>query len=304
MTTMSPQNHFISVIIPVYNDSKNLDICLKALEAQTLENSKFEIIVVDNGSTDNIQEIKIKYPEARYLYEDEPGSYCARNKGIIKAKGNILAFTDADCMPSRDWLERGLLTISQKAKDNIGIVAGEVSFFVDDKENMTAVQVWEMIHKYHQENYVKNYNYGLTANLFVTKSVFDVVGLFNAELKSAGDFEWGNRAHEKGFNFHYDKELVVEHPAKGTVRQLINKTRRLTGGKHVLGMISRSQSIKKILVDILPPVVTLYRLINSKELNTLGKLDYKIKYIGLFLLLRYVTVYELIRLLLGGEPKR
>jgi len=301
---MSNQTHFISVIIPVYNDSMNLDICLNALKEQTLEKSNFEIIVVDNASPENLQEIKNKYPEASYLYEDKPGSYCARNKGIMNAKGDILAFTDADCIPSKDWLQRGLLTISQKVNDKAGIVAGEVSFFVNDKENMTAVEVWEMLHKYHQENYVKNFNFGLTANLFVMKSVVDEVGLFNAELKSAGDFEWGNRAHKKGFNFHYDKELVVEHPAKGTVSQLINKTRRLTGGKYKLRMITKSQSIKKIFVDILPPVLTLFRLINSKELSTLGKFDYKIKYTGLFLLLRYVTVYELLRLVLGGEPKR
>jgi len=300
----SLKNHFLSVIIPVYNDADNLAICLEAIKNQTLDKSKFEIIVVDNASTDNIQEIKDKYPDVIDLYEDKPGSYCARNKGIMNAKGDILAFTDADCLPSKDWLERGLLSISQKAKDNIGVIAGEVSFFVDDKENMTAVEVWEMIHKYHQENYVKNYNFGLTANLFVKKSILDEVGLFNAELKSAGDFEWGNRAHKKGFKFHYDKELVVEHPAKGTVSQLINKTRRLTGGKYMLGMITKSQSIKKIFVDILPPVVTLYRLINSKELSALDKTDYKIKYTGLYLLLRYVTVYELIRLVLGREPVR
>jgi len=72
----------------------------------------------------------------------------------------------------------------------------------------------------------------------------------------------------------------------------------------MLGMITKSQSIKKIFVDILPPVVTLYRLINSKELSALDKTDYKIKYTGLYLLLRYVTVYELIRLVFGGEPRR
>lgn len=301
---MSNQTHFISVIIPVYNDAKNLDICLKALETQTLDKSKFEIIVVDNGSTDNIQEIKIKYPEARYLYEDEPGSYRARNKGIINANGDILAFTDADCIPSGDWLERGFLTISQKAKDNIGIVAGEVRFFVDDKENMTAVEVWEVIHKYHQEYFVKDFNFGLTANLFVMKSVVDEVGLFNAELKSAGDFEWGNRAHKKGFTFHFDKELVVKHPAKGTIGQFINKVRRLMGGKYMLGMITKTQSIKKIFIDILPPVFNIYRIMHSTELNALGRTDYKIKYILVFLLQRYVTVFELIRLVLGGKPVR
>ena len=301
---MSDPNHYISVIIPVYNDSKSLDICLNALKKQTLEKSNFEIIVVDNASTDNIEKIKNKYPEASFLYEDEPGSYSARNKGIINAKGNILAFTDADCIPSKDWLERGLKTISHKIKDNIGIVAGEVMYFVDDKENMTAVEVWEMIHKYHQEYFVKDFNFGLTANLFVMKGVIDEVGLFNRELKSAGDLEWGQRAHKKGFKFHFDKELLVKHPAKETIGQFINKVRRLMGGKYMLGMITRTQSIKKIFVDILPPVVNIYRIVHSREFNALGRTDYKVKYILVFLLQRYVTVYELIRLVFGREPVR
>lgn len=304
MAKMSRNNHFISVIIPVYNDKDNLDICLRALKAQTLEKSKFEIIIVDNASSDNLGEIKTKYPEIIYLYEEQPGSYRARNKGIENARGDIIAFTDADCIPSHNWLERGLLTTSEKAKDQVGIIAGEVSFFVNDKENMTALEVWETMHKYHQEYFVNAFNFGLTANLFVTKSVLDQVGLFNAELKSAGDFEWGNRAHKLGFSFHFDNELIVKHPAKGTIGQFINRIRRLMGGKYMLGMITRTQSIKKIFTDILPPVLNIYRLKDSEEFHALGKTEYKVKYILIFLLQRYVTVYELIRLVLGREPIR
>lgn len=301
---MSRNNPLISVIIPVYNDKAELDICLRALHAQTLGKSKFEIIIVDNASTDNLEEIKAKYPEVIYLYEGQPGSYSARNKGIENARCDVIAFTDADCIPSNNWLERGLLTITKKAKDQVGIIAGEVSFFVADKENMTAVEVWETMHKYHQEYFVREFKFALTANLFVRKDIFKELGIFNAELKSGGDFEWGNRANEKGFTIFYDRELVVKHPAKETIGEFINKVRRLMGGKYKIGMITRTQSITKIFTDILPPVINIYRLKDSKEFHALGKTEYKVKYVLIFLLQRYVTVYELLRLILGGEPKR
>lgn len=299
---MGSEDCSISVIIPVYNDSHNLAKCLDALEAQTLDRSRFEILIIDNGSTDNLESIISKYNLVNLLYEPRPGSYCARNTGILNSGGDILAFTDSDCIPSEDWLERGLLSFAGKA--DAGFVAGRLTFFPLDKDNLSAVELWEMFHNYHSEDCVKLLHFGLTANLFVKRSVFDKVGLFNPELKSAGDYEWGNRVYSSGLNIYYDKSVIVMHPAKRSLSHLINKTRRLIGGQLDVGLISRNYCLRKVLVDIFPPVITVFRILNSDDIKSLGRPGYKIKFLFISILMRYVGVYEMTRLLLGARSIR
>ena len=298
----SHKKHFLSVIIPVYNDADNLAICLEAIKNQTLEKSNFEIIVVDNGSLDDIDNLKKVYKDVRFLYETNKGSYAARNKGILESKGDILAFTDSDCIPHNDWLEKGLSLLQQDTQ--VDITAGKVSFFVINKGNMTGVELWEMSYKYKQEYCVNEMNFGLTANLFVRRDVIERVGTFNQDLKSAGDFEWGNRAHECGYKIRYDREILVDHPARRTLGELGRKIRRLIGGQLEVGILSKADAIKKIVTDIFPPVISTYRLLNSGEFKSLNSASYKLKFILIYLYVRYVTVYELIRLVLGGKPVR
>src|SRR3972149_2192306 len=94
---MNVNNHRVSVIIPFYNDSENLLNCLEAINRQTLDSSRLEIIVVDNGSSQDIESVVKIFPAVNILYEPKEGSYAARNKGILNSKGDILAFTDSDC---------------------------------------------------------------------------------------------------------------------------------------------------------------------------------------------------------------
>ena len=226
---MSLNNRRVSVIVPVYNDSEKLANCLAAIDRQTLDKSKFEVIVVDNGSFEDIESPVKNYPVVNTLYEPKEGSYAARNKSILNSKGRILAFTDSDCIPAQDWLEKGLLSLINKT--NVGFVAGKVSFFARDEQNMTGVEIWEMLYNYDQESFIRDRHFGLTANLMTKRSVMNEVGLFNSDLKSAGDYEWGNRVYEKGFNIFYDEDLIVKHPARRTFSQLTKKVRRLIGGQ-------------------------------------------------------------------------
>lgn len=94
-----------SVIIPAYNRQATLRQCLTALLAQT--HPAHEIIVVDDGSTDGTAEMMARdFPTVRYLWQQNAGPASARNWGIREATGDIIAFTDDDCLPPSDWLER------------------------------------------------------------------------------------------------------------------------------------------------------------------------------------------------------
>src|SRR5690554_2984846 len=94
----------ISVIIPTYKDWERLALCLQALENQSFKPSNFEIIVINNLPGD-LPPAAFKLPKNAVLVDEgKPGSYAARNTGIGMAKGEILAFTDSDCIPHKDWL--------------------------------------------------------------------------------------------------------------------------------------------------------------------------------------------------------
>ena len=115
---------FVSVIIPVFNDTEKLQLCLKALENQTYPQELYEIIVIDNNSDRNITEVTKQFKQVSLTQESKRGSYAARNQGIKIARGDLLAFTDSDCIPTANWLENGvnkLLLVS-----NCGIVAGKI----------------------------------------------------------------------------------------------------------------------------------------------------------------------------------
>src|SRR5687767_14260928 len=95
----------VSVIIPVYNDTERLLRCLEALEAQTYPRNRFEVIVVDNGSDVPVADTLNRHAGCAILVtEPRPGGFVARNAGIERASGEILAFTDADCLPAASWL--------------------------------------------------------------------------------------------------------------------------------------------------------------------------------------------------------
>ncbi|MDW7690500.1 glycosyltransferase [Flammeovirgaceae bacterium SG7u.111] len=108
----------ISVIIPTYNRSQLLEQCLKALAGQTLDPLFFEVIVVNDGSTDNTKEIIDLFcyslPNLIYLEQQNQGPAVARNLGASIAKSNYLAFTDDDCQADSDWLEKSLLLFTNE----------------------------------------------------------------------------------------------------------------------------------------------------------------------------------------------
>ncbi len=102
----------ISVVIPVYNGAATLGACLGALMNQTLQRSLYEVIVVDDGSSDETADIANSF-SVRLLRQKNAGAPAARNTGMKIANGYWVAFTDADCVPSRGWLSNLLKAVEQ-----------------------------------------------------------------------------------------------------------------------------------------------------------------------------------------------
>lgn len=93
-----------SVIVPVYNTGRYIDRCMNALLEQDYPQADYEVIAIDNGSTDDSRERLSRYP-VTVVRESRRGSYAARNAGLRQASGELLAFTDSDCAPRPGWLK-------------------------------------------------------------------------------------------------------------------------------------------------------------------------------------------------------
>ncbi len=97
-----PETPFVSVIVCSYNGAKTLAPCLESLGK--INYPAYEVILVDDGSTDNTGEIAARFPQVQYIRQENHGLSHARNTGAAAAKGEVFAYTDSDCMADPDWL--------------------------------------------------------------------------------------------------------------------------------------------------------------------------------------------------------
>lgn len=290
----------ISVIIPVYNDRRRLERCLAALSVQTVPRAQFEVIVVDNGSDEDISSLCEAYPFVRTLREERPGSYSARNAGLRVARGRLLAFTDSDCVPRRDWLERASAHFPV-GDEKVG-VGGRIQLFFKNPRRLTSVELYERVTAFPQEHYVMT-GFAATANMMTTHTAFDLAGEFNAELKSGGDAEWGHRATASGVRWVYDPDVVVEHPARRSLDEILQKTLRVAPGVYHLRQGGRGAPWQErgMIRYFYPPRTKMLYCANHPELHGLSQ---KTRVIAVLVLRHYVFLYGELRAWLGRKPLR
>jgi glycosyltransferase involved in cell wall biosynthesis len=218
---------FVSVIIPVLNGERTIRECLVSLLRMEYPPERREILVVDNGSTDRTAEIVRSLP-VRCLREKRRGASLARNMGIGASGGEILAFTDADCVVSTRWareLVRGF------EDGGVGGVEGEVV----DYPPVTPAQQFVVSRRsfsYQARLASPFWPFVLTANVAFRRQVFERIGLFDPRFPAAGgediDFSWrffqgaemGLRRNPKAIVFHQHRTT-----AGGFFRQQIRNGR-------------------------------------------------------------------------------
>ena len=110
---------FVSVIVPVRNEESYVADCLRSLLNQDYPWDGFEIIVVDNDSSDRSADVIAQF-SVRYVFEKKRGAAAARNAGVRQSKGELLAFIDSDCIAPPDWLSSLVLAFNRREVDAIG----------------------------------------------------------------------------------------------------------------------------------------------------------------------------------------
>ncbi|MFI4911315.1 MAG: glycosyltransferase [Sedimentisphaeraceae bacterium JB056] len=216
---------FVSVVVPVYNSAGFIEKLLDNLLAQDYPKHLHEIIIVDNHSRDNTKDIIGKYPFILAEENEIQSSYAARNKGLEIAKGEVVAFTDADCQPLVEWLSEGVRTLLDS---NADVVAGNVKFIYSEKP--TAAEIYDSITHMQMESEVKEKGVAPTANLFIKREMFEKIGVFDSRVKSGGDVQWTRKATTSGYQLVYSEKAAVKHPTRN-LAQFTKKVMRTGAGR-------------------------------------------------------------------------
>jgi hypothetical protein len=138
-----------------------------------------------------------------------------------------LAFTDVDCVPDPDWLKNGVQALTENP--GCGFVGGKIEIVPRSPARVSLVERYQKSTCFLQRLYVSQSGYAATANMFTTREAIDRVGMFNWNLKSGGDKEWGGRASSLGFQGVYEPAALVRHGSR-SLAALLRRARRIAGG--------------------------------------------------------------------------
>lgn len=227
---MTHCDDLISVIIAVRNSERFLSAALESVFAQDYH--QIDVIVVDDGSTDRTAEIARGYPELRYIHQTNQGPGAARNTGITAARGEFIAFLDADdiWLPNKLSAQVGHLL----QHPQVGYVITRMHVILETGTEWPA--------NLNREHYMQDPSCFLPSALLVRAAVFDQIGVFDVRYRIAEDSDWFLRAQDAGVpmaivpqvlvhrrihssNLSHEKSATAETLA--AVRASIQRKRRL-----------------------------------------------------------------------------
>jgi len=199
----------ISVVIPFRNAERHIGRCLRALEEQLPFDGSYEVVVVDNGSTDGSAQIVAASDRARLLREDKRGAYAARNTGVASSSGALIAFTDSDWAPQPDWLRR---IVEHMSDPSVAVVLG-ARMPVGHSRGLELVARYERAkNDFIFGSGISDLYYGWTSNMAVRREVFEAIGPFVERLRGSDALFVRRVVHDLSLeSVRYSSEIQVEH---------------------------------------------------------------------------------------------
>ena len=221
---MTPSTPAVSIVVPTFNRWASLERLLRALEEQTYPSDRFEVLVVDDGSTDGtpekLRKLASKYA-LRVLEQTHQGPAAARNLGVAHAAGGLVVFLDDDVVPVRDLIHVHVATHESHHAAAL-VVIGPMSPPRDAPRS--AWVRWEEDKLERQYSAMQSGQWGCTwrqfytANSSVRRALFTRSGGFDVAFKRAEDVELGYRLRDLGAQFVFTREADVLHYASRTFR--------------------------------------------------------------------------------------
>lgn len=194
----------VTIIIPAYNASSTIGACLTACRNQTHRARK--IIVVNDGSTDDTRWIVEQFADVQYISQENRGPAAARNRGAAEAQTEIIAFTDADCIPHEDWLEKLVGGFSE------GIAGIGGSYGIANPDFRLARLIHTEIIARHAR-FAQEVDFLGSFNVAYRKADFDGVGGFDDRFREASgeDNDLAYRLLDAGGKLLFAREALVDH---------------------------------------------------------------------------------------------
>lgn len=215
---------FVSVIIPVFNGETYLANAIQSIRRQAC--SRIEIIIIDDGSTDKSAElVKMLGDDIRYVYQENQGPSAARNRGIEIARGNLIAFLDADDFWPYNKFQIQLSYLHNHPETDI--VLGRIQHFGLFTQAEDKIQY---------EGPEKTLIYVNLGSGIYRRTVFDRVGLFDESMRNYEDHDWFLRAREKQITISILKDVTLYYRLHENNTSRIN--RRL--GTNIVQVLKKS----------------------------------------------------------------
>jgi glycosyltransferase involved in cell wall biosynthesis len=233
------------VIVPVKNGAAQIGELLNSLMHVDYDRDMLEIVVVDGNSTDNTREIVSQYP-VKLLLEERPGLNAARNTGVKNSSGEIVAFTDADCIIPEDWVSK---IVDNFRDSQVGCVGGNVvgyyDIFLSHYSDESFIPVMRIFRKKEVLDSVKPpQKYPAGCNMAFKREALKKVGLFDEDIKYGFDEdELVERICRGGYKMVLDPNVLVRHKHRPALKELLKQNFNYGKG---LGLMLRKMGIKSV----------------------------------------------------------
>jgi len=194
----------VSIIIPAYNAAGTIALCLEGCLRQDYPAT--EVIVVDDGSTDGTGDRARELDGVRVIRQANAGPAAARNRGAAEARGVILAYTDADCVPRADWVTR----LAEGFAEGVGAVGG--TYGIANPECLLARLIHQEIRMRHAR-FGEDVDFLGSFNVAYRAEAFEVVQGFDTAYRAASgeDNDLSYRLRGRGFRLRFVPGAVVDH---------------------------------------------------------------------------------------------
>jgi cellulose synthase/poly-beta-1,6-N-acetylglucosamine synthase-like glycosyltransferase len=252
----------ISIVVPAHNAENTIARCIESVLNLDFPREQREILIVDNSSNDRTKEIIRRYP-VTYVFEPQRGVGAARNRGIHAASGEIIAFTDADCIVSPDWLQH----ISEAFEDPEVIACGGK---VEPLDADTIVERYTVFRRILDQEKMLEANrrfsppFAITANAAFRRSALLQVGAFDPQIKlTADDADLSWRLQWAGFKIRYVPDAIVFHKHRTNLAGLFRQCFRYGYGNAQLFAKHRRQFGKQFWIDPNPYVWLIKALLKT-----------------------------------------
>ena len=256
----------LSIIIPVKDDLQGLALTIASIRQDngidtggdaTTPPCPYEIIIGNDGGGDQITAFAKQAGVREARLDINQGSYAARNAAVALARADKFAFIDADQGVGPNWRRAGLAAL-----ETAPYIAGAVE--IDPAQCRTIAHRTDRFMAFPVRRYLKEGHYGPTANLFADRTMFEALGGFNANLRSGGDKEFGQRCYEAGYPQRFAADVITLHPPRDLKAQLRKVVRTTRGGIDIQRHTATAKDARSYIFfhcwrSLLPPIAMFRR---------------------------------------------